>query len=270
MKRKTGLLLRVLGPTLLIVLGTMAVQGWIAFRVSKDALEKGLVDQMKIQAEMGTRSLDSFVADLVRDIRLMSQNPIFSALPSNSAGKRTAAAAERRLAELVQQYDVFLRLNLADPDGRLLASSAERDGESPEIRRKRAFFRKAGSGETALSEVFSSPLNGEPVFAVALSLAVVDGVSAVFWGEARMEVVIGNLLDPLRFAETGYAFMVDPGGTTIAHPERERVLRDNVSEFDFGREILRKKSGTVRYGWGDDLKFAAFEPSERGPDGSWR
>ncbi|WP_319506774.1 Cache 3/Cache 2 fusion domain-containing protein [uncultured Methanolobus sp.] len=62
--------------------------------------------------------------------------------------------------------------------------------------------------------------------------------------------------------ETGYIYIMDSEGNLVLHPSMEG---DNVYEYDFAKEIIDIKEGTITYDWEGREKIASFsyyEPND--------
>ncbi|MCX8084540.1 MAG: methyl-accepting chemotaxis protein, partial [Calditerrivibrio sp.] len=68
----------------------------------------------------------------------------------------------------------------------------------------------------------------------------------------KVKTVIKNT----KIGTTGYYYIIDSKGVLIVHPKKEG---ENVSNFDFIKEILNKKTGVIRYPWEGRYKIVAFE-----------
>ncbi|WP_028588058.1 methyl-accepting chemotaxis protein [Desulfocurvus vexinensis] len=62
-------------------------------------------------------------------------------------------------------------------------------------------------------------------------------------------------IDPPRFGERGYGFMLDAKGRIIAHAMDKSLLLKDLSEHDFIREALRTHDGDFFYEWGGEAKY---------------
>lgn len=51
-----------------------------------------------------------------------------------------------------------------------------------------------------------------------------------------------------KIGDTGYIYCVDSNGTVVVHPKRE-LVNQNVSDFEFVREQMKRKEGYTEYEW---------------------
>jgi methyl-accepting chemotaxis protein len=58
---------------------------------------------------------------------------------------------------------------------------------------------------------------------------------------------------------TGYAYIYDREGTLLAHPDKSNILKLNMKEFDFGREMMATQKGLITYTFKGNEKVVAYE-----------
>jgi methyl-accepting chemotaxis protein len=66
----------------------------------------------------------------------------------------------------------------------------------------------------------------------------------------------------IKILQSGYASMFDDRGVLIAHPDKAQILTTKLSDFEFGREIMAKRKGSIEYTFHDVDKKAVFLTSE--------
>jgi methyl-accepting chemotaxis protein len=82
----------------------------------------------------------------------------------------------------------------------------------------------------------------------------------------RWSTVTQTILDPLRFGERGYGFIIDNKGVIIAHAADKGFLLKDFSGHGFIQEALRVKNGMVEYDWKGEDKFMSVS---RMPETDW-
>ena len=148
-----------------------------------------------------------------------------------SGGKETTleekiAALQQEMGRLQEQG--FKYLGLADREGNLVLTTGQRINIAD-----RDYFQKAMQGKSNLSSVVVSRIDN------ALSIHYACPVRHYATGEITGVVVgvvdakkISDLISKVSYAQTGYAFIVDSAGKTIAHRDYSRV--------EAGENILEK------------------------------
>jgi len=66
-----------------------------------------------------------------------------------------------------------------------------------------------------------------------------------------------------RIRDTGYLYMFDGTGMMLAHPDASKIMTFNVTRDDFGREMLSRPKGSIRYEYNGSLKSAYFRRAQK-------
>ncbi|EGJ50117.1 methyl-accepting chemotaxis protein [Desulfocurvibacter africanus] len=75
-----------------------------------------------------------------------------------------------------------------------------------------------------------------------------------------------TMLDPIRFGERGYGFILDTTGVLIAHAADKNLILKDISQNDFVRQALRSKDTDIEYEWQGEDKFLS---SRHEPVSGW-
>lgn len=160
----------------------------------------------------------------------------------------------------------FLDLGVVYPDGTTYYS----DGSTAELG-DRDYVKKAFNGETNISDVLISKVTNEPVIMYATPIEENGQVIAVLIGR-RDGNNLSTIVKDMKYGESGYSYIINPKGTTVAHPVKENVLNAfnpiKVSQDDkklenlakLFNEILKNKEGVGNYNYEGQEKYAAYSP----------
>ena len=113
----------------------------------------------------------------------------------------------------------------------------------------REYFQDSLAGKTAISRVMKSRSSGEPVIVASSPIRQEQDVLGVFLVSIALTEFSERFIEPIKVGEQGYAYMLDVDGTFIAHPEKERILEQNITDFDFGQNLLETQNGLFSYVW---------------------
>jgi methyl-accepting chemotaxis protein len=64
-----------------------------------------------------------------------------------------------------------------------------------------------------------------------------------------------NRILKAKFGKNGYAFIINGKGDVFIHPEK---TGGNIGSYDFIKEIIKRKNGTIDYEWNGEKKVVAF------------
>lgn len=122
-----------------------------------------------------------------------------------------------------------------------------------------------GGSEKFISEsLIKSKIDNSVYFAVAH--AVKDAAGKTIGGTAvipKWEVFTSKFIDPVRFGERGYPYMIDGKGVGIAHATDKAIIFKDVSSFEFIKKTLEMKTGHIEYDWKGEEKIQAFATNKR-------
>jgi hypothetical protein len=106
-----------------------------------------------------------------------------------------------------------------------------------------------------------SKATGLPVLVLAAPIKDAGGaIKGVMAGVVDLGEFTGLVMNRIKIGKTGYAYMLTKDGKVAAHPDKKLILKLNLRDHDFGREMLSKKGGIITYDGGDGL----HDPAERG------
>lgn len=159
-----------------------------------------------------------------------------------------------------------LRMGIADPAGKAQYT----DGSSVDVA-ERDYFKKALTGERAISDPIVSKVDNSVVLCYAVPIKDNDHVTGVLIA-TRDGNELSTLTDNIHLGKNEEAFMVNSKGTTVAHKNRDLVIKmdnnlENVSkdpELKFLADIIKQmsegKESIGEYRYKGITKYAGFAP----------
>ncbi len=263
MKIRATIRTKFLLPTILLIVVGMGGSSAISYIKAKNSLQKALVANIEQSAKSTAALLQNWVADRKVDIKGWSQEELYArALQDSFMGKAARAAATDRLFSLKNEYGYYEDIAIANIQGNILAASIDRNNEKEQIPdfniKDRAYFKAAVTDQIFVSEALKSRKSGHPVFFIAAPIKDKNGIQGVIFSLINIKALAASFIDPIKIGESGYAFMLDHSGLTIAHPDKSQIMQTNMADFDFGREMLEKKSGIISYSYEGVRKQVAF------------
>ena len=128
----------------------------------------------------------------------------------------------------------------------------------------RDYFKTAMSGQVNIGKAALNKATGEPFVAVA---------APIYSGNGRVIGVIANLVDigfinklitTTKIGKTGYAFMADKTGMTVAHPDKKHILTLNIKNIKGMESVANKmiagQSGVEGYLYDGIPKTCGYAP----------
>ncbi|MFZ5811247.1 MAG: methyl-accepting chemotaxis protein [Thermodesulfobacteriota bacterium] len=169
--------------------------------------------------------------------------------------------AKERFKSYMEGYkDTIWAIFAFDESGRILAGyNADMADLAGQDRSGREYVKAVrDNSNTYISTNIFSAGSDTNVLIYAVAMAVKDATGKHLGGVAvfpKWSVVTRTFLDPLRFGERGYGFIIDNKGVIIAHAADKELLLKDLSSHGFIQEALRVKNGMVEYDWKGEDKF---------------
>ncbi len=259
MMMKLGLGNRFLIPTIALIIAGMSILTGMAYFNSKKFLEKSVSDQIFQVSESSRKITEFWLKELKTNLTVWSQQKTLQwAVQDSYMGKKIRTSVNSHLESMrTANYE---SISLADSKGQIICSS------NPDIISKnnvaeRKYFQEAIAGKFYLSEVMKSEVSGKPVFVIAISVGE-NGRKGVLFSIINFQYFSEELISPVRVGTTGYACLFQTDGLVIAHPEKSKILNENINSYDFGKKILAEKEGILSHSSDNEERITVFKKIE--------
>lgn len=173
-------------------------------------------------------------------------------------------ALNRHLNSLMKQVgSEYEGIVVTNPQGIVIADG--NNGKDSGINLgERDYFRAAKEGKASIGQVVKSKKSGKPIVSFAAPV-LKDGKE--FLGCVAVIAEIDFLVEKIagtRVGLTGYAYMTNTSGITIAHPRKELILEMDLSKQKGMEQIMAdmiaQKAGVDSYVFEGIPKIAGFAP----------
>jgi len=166
------------------------------------------------------------------------------------------------LKSIHQANKDYVSLTFIQPDGTFYDSAGFTGNLS-----HREYFQRAIKGETVITDPYISMTVGLPIVAIVMPVEVNGKIIGCFSGVVNLESVSNRVL-AVKSGETGYAFVVQGDGTTIVHPNKDFVLKQNSITDSNASKVLKEtiqkmvkgENGISRYTYEGVDKLTAYAP----------
>jgi methyl-accepting chemotaxis protein len=253
---------RILVPTVTLIVATTLIIGLISFWMSKDSLRMAMDAQLKQLCATSLVQVEGWMAGHRQNLMQWSrQNEVISALQTGPEAAASRHIVSDELLQAKELYGCFEALNVADASGLTVASA------SPELIGKvsvaeRQYFKDAMAGKTVYSEVLASRVTGNPVVVIATPVKSGQAVVGVLYGVVDLAAFSSKIVAPIKVLQTGYAFIFDEKGILIAHPDKTRILKSTMADYDWSRRIQSARNGQISYTFNGAAKLATVATSD--------
>jgi methyl-accepting chemotaxis protein len=235
-----------LSVSALVAVLLIATIGIITIRLSSDVRALANGESIQITLARGAE-LGRLLETHYRELNLIAQQDQLR------KGDRATAEAYAHNLSTVVSPDISVVL-LAGPDGQAIAP----DGKSHVDISGRPYFKAIMSGgkDYMISDPVISKGTGMPSVILAKAVKGVDGKTrSVVAFEMQLDS-LSQIIKGILLGKTGYGWVVDGGGTFIAHPKSDVLMKMNITNADkdgykgldaLGKRLLSSDSGYGSY-----------------------
>ncbi|MGO9687997.1 MAG: methyl-accepting chemotaxis protein [Syntrophobacteraceae bacterium] len=230
----------------------------VSYYKSSSAIQHTCQDQLSQLVESTRKSIDLSISYFKLVVTDWKNENLLAAASQSGIEDQNAIAACSRLKALMTLFQSFERINLANKQGQVIASS---DPVTVGILvSDRGYFKEALSGKLNVSEVMMGKTTGKPV--VMISAPVRDGEEIVGVLSAVLDMAsLGEAyVEPVKIGKKGYAYMYGQDGLMLSHPDKTLNYKFNMSDTGFGKEMLSTKQGILAHLERGVEKITAYAP----------
>lgn len=252
---------RFLAPTLAVVTVGLGFVTAANYWQSRSATTTTTTHEMEQICRSTLAHLDDWFAGQQMNLQGWAGLKIVqTALQDSFVGRSARAAASGELAAIIGRYDSFEQLHLLDRNGLAVASSAPGDVDQLKLADVGA-FKTALQGKIAQAEAVLSKTSGKPVVMIAIPIKNGDAVTGVLAGFINIDKYAQRFILPVKVQASGYLYVFDRRGLLLVHPNPAHVLKLNLNQFDWGKQLLGKSAGIFENTFEDVKNLTAFASS---------
>ncbi len=246
----------------LLILGLGALAA-ISYTKSKTALETAIYGQMRQTTDSTSKIMISWVNDRKLDAKTWSHDKVYStSLKETFVGKSARKSASRKLADLVKEYGYYENIAIADAKGDLVASADPSHIGKVNIT-NREYFKAAIKGDTTISKVVKSKATGSPVIIFATPVTEKETIPGILLAVVSLDEFSRQFVSPIKIGKKGYAYLMNEKGMVLAYPDKSKIYKLDLSKFEFGKQMLAQKKGTLEYSFEGMDKVVMFNTFEQ-------
>jgi methyl-accepting chemotaxis protein len=249
----------------LVPLVTVSV---ISFFSARNSLQAMAHEMLMDTADGLMRAIDIQMNDRQDDIRAWAGLPMVT----RAMEKKDYRELSGILAGLEKEYDAYKLILAFDTAGNLVAACDDKLLRNPAAvgnRSDRSWFQGAMKGSVHVDDVRYSDLLKEN--AISFSAPIKDGSGKIIgvltsrmpWSEIEKIVALE------KAGRTGYAYLLNQEGVIIAHPKKEKVLKENLTKLQNASELtettkkmIKGQRGGGEYSYEGTRKLIAYTPSK--------
>ena len=173
-------------------------------------------------------------------------------------------AQSRVLKELKKQYDSLEVLYIIDKSGKVLNMEPITNiGFSTNYAKDSWFDGVVTTGKPYLSDSAISDTTQKPMVFVAYPIYREGQIVGTIRGHISLAKV-WEVVNKIKVGETGYAYAIDHEKIIIAHPDEEKVVKQDKSVNTWADKAIKGETGFAEYDYHGTMKISAYSPTEQG------
>ncbi|OEF98921.1 hypothetical protein BHF71_03075 [Vulcanibacillus modesticaldus] len=202
----------------------LIVVGYISYQSQKEILTEQIENNLVTEAENLVIELEEFIAERIKDIDLLTRNPVIRDLNSSFED------VQKEFRNFLDVYDIYFGAIFVDKNGYVTV-----DMDNTVLGRnlgQREWFKKAIEGEIYFSDIYLSNVVNNPILALAGPVRDKNGniigvISPAFDLDSLWQLIDRYANQQKQLGLSGYAFLMNYKGDIIAHPDRTQILNVN-------------------------------------------
>ena len=254
---KMSLRKRILIPTIGLFIIVVGASIAVTYFLSSSALNEDAVKSLSAAAKSRAELFDLWIEDARGQIQIAARHSVHRDVLKNETAENVQAA-NVGMAEEAKLSGNFSRFNLINARGEARASSLPESIGKLKVA-DRDYFKKAMQGEVAVSNVLLSRSTNEAIFSVAAPVKDGDRVVGVLMGVAELGKFTDKFISSLKLYDTGYAMLFDSSGIVFAHKNKDLIMKMNMNDHEFGREMLKNNQGLIYYNFQGRRWIACYD-----------
>jgi len=256
MNLKAKLLLVLIPLSVISICAMSGILYWMSHKGLQQTNDNFAAEVLNVKAG----EVDEWRRVKMNQLMMFTQNAVFV----DACQGRRVEEARQRLKYYFEQDGMLENLFLAQPDGKIFLDAI--DGKSVGVQLSSLpeyapNIQKALQGEGFFGHGTKSPATGKPVILVTAPLKQDGAIIGIIGCPVELETFAETYVNKIKIGKTGYIYIADENGLTVAHPDKQQILALNLNDLDFGSNMLKMKDGKYSYNWAGVDRSAYFKTS---------
>jgi methyl-accepting chemotaxis protein len=267
--KKRGIQRKLIVSFLLLGLIPMIIMGSVSYYKSTDMLMKSTNSEMINLTKKSIELLDSqfTVYRMQMDTIVGPAKQVTDMLQYGmTLDAGNTENLEKTFIDQMKSYSAIKRIGIFDGNGDLKVTSNKGASDQAEKAASLPWYQQASTSKDIIfGEVYVPKGMSEPVTTMVKTFLTPEGKPFAFLAVDLSAEYAAKPITNIKIGKEGYGYIINKEGLVIAHPDKAKTFKFDVSKFDFGKEILQKKNGTIEYSLEGLDRFASYQeyPSMR-------
>ncbi|MBI4797965.1 MAG: methyl-accepting chemotaxis protein [Desulfarculus sp.] len=262
--KKVSLQTRIIVPVVLLVLLVVALNTAISYANFRQAMTESRQGELMGQAQNAAQVFEVWLDGAIRQVEQSSLRLVYREVLKQKS-EAAVQVANNELARQIKEEKAFERMSLAGADGLFVASSEPASVGKTKVD-TREYFKKSMQGAAAVSEVLISRTTNKPTFIISAPLRDQGKVLGVMVTAVNLGFLTERFVDTVKVGKTGYVVIFDGKGQLLAHPDKAKVLQEDLTKTAYGQALLAQKKGLTSFTQDGKEWMASLQPCGGGLD----
>ncbi len=265
---KTKFLFAVLSVVFIILLSVSV----LIFLQAKSTILAGLRDTISAESDSISKSVNESIAMPATVVQQMSTNELFKQYMGKvKTREEIKAFAEypiiiKTLKEIKATNSNFSAAYIGLDSIAYIITDGEWDNPADYILKEREWYKNTiKSGKITFTDPYLDANTGQMVITISIPLKDSNGATL---GVAGVDMTIDKISDYMKtfkIKNTGYAFLIDSKGTMLYHPQKDLILKDNVTKYkglagEIGAKMIKGEKGMDTVDIYGQEQYIAYAP----------
>ncbi len=204
----------ILMVSLILILAIGAVS-FVSFNKTQQMINTTAQENLKKVAQASSREVAAYLEKHIAEVETLAATDVIS--------NGDKAAIIQMLERELKRMPYYSLIAIADKNGDVFGT-----GNASGNRKDRDYFKQVlATGKSFVSNPLVSRTTGETAFIIAAPLKANGQVIGILYGMLGIDRLYGILGD-IKVGNTSVVAMQSKNGTTIYHPQKERILKENL------------------------------------------
>lgn len=230
--------------------------GGLNYWQARNLLVGQLENELALQTQSYSKEIAAWIKYSQMEVATISRSPILRSGDN--------AIIVPYIASEVKSNNLYETMLWIDATGKSVNADGVIRNDS-----ERDYFKQAMTGKTVITGPFTSKGTGKPIISIAVPVRENNRIIGVIAGIVTVEKLEELVLD-IKTGDSGYAFVVRGDGTTLIHPDKDKVGKENILTASANAPefaALTNKMVSGEYGFGvysdkGSAKYLAYGPIE--------
>ena len=202
------------------------------------------------------------VIDLLKNVSIdiSTRNDVNKYLTTINAKGSSAEEKEEITTTFKSDIERFTDIEtflLLDKNGTVIIDSAE-NLVGKDLSTMEYYTALKETKKLQLSKVKKSVATGNPICVIAVPILKNNELEGTLLATINLTAISNAYIKDVKIGTSGYVFILQDDGTTIAHPNNDEILNRNFLKIDKSTEILKNQNGLTEYTYNGVTKEIAY------------